>query len=130
MKWAFSQGEPWLALAACHVKKIPRLLRGLFFKVRGKSLALCHARSALGIEAGLAENRAATLLDGTGLERNLAGCAALRASRVVHLAVLQTLALAGVAAILAALGSAQVLARVELLFTIGERKLLTAIAAL
>jgi hypothetical protein len=98
--------------------------------VRIESLALCRAGTAFGIEAGLAEDRTATLLYRTGLERNLAGGAALRACRVVHLAVLHTLALAGVATVLAALWGAQVLRRIELLFTIGERKLLTAIAAL
>lgn len=105
--------------------------------MRDESLALrCRASAAaiaaatLGIEAGLAEDRTATLLYRTGLERNLAGGAALRACRVVHLAVLHTLALAGVATVLAALWGAQVLRRIELLFTIGERKLLTAIAAL
>jgi hypothetical protein len=56
--------------------------------------------------------------------------ATVGADRIVHLAVVHALRLACVATVLATLGSAQVLTRIELLFTICERELCTAIAAL
>jgi hypothetical protein len=59
----------------------------------------------------------------------LAGCAALAANGVVHLAVLCPLVLARVAAILAPLGCGKLLAGVELLLTVGEHEVLAAIAA-
>ena len=81
-------------------------------------------------ETLLAENRLATLLYGARLERYLALVATLCAHGIEHLAVAKTLGLACVAAILATLWGADVLARVKFLFTLGERKVLTAIAAL
>lgn len=67
-------------------------------------------------EAVLAQDRLAALFDGARLERDLALRAALGAHCIVHLTIL-TLVLAVRAAILAALGSAQVARSVELLFT-------------
>ena len=85
--------------------------------------AACH-------KASFAQDRFATLLNGARLERNLARCTTLGAYGVVHLAGSGcALVLAGCAAILAALWSAQVLAGIKFLFTVGERELLTAIAA-
>lgn len=85
---------------------------------------------AASCEASLAENRAATLLNGTGLERNLAGSAALCADCVMHLARSAcTLVLAISTASLAALWSAQVLAGVEFLLTISEGEGSAAVAA-
>lgn len=89
-----------------------------------------HARCALCIEAGLAQDRTTTFLNRTGLERNLALRAALATNGIVHLAVLHALALARIAAILATLGSAQVLAGVKLLFSFGKGEGLPAVAAL
>ena len=80
-------------------------------------------------EALSAEDGLATFRLGARLERNLAGRAALSAHGVVHFARRHAVVLALVATVLAALGSAQVLRSVELLFTGGERKLGAAIAA-
>ena len=86
-------------------------------------VATCH-------EAVLAENRAATLLNGTGLERNLAGCSALGANGLVHFTRCRlAIVLASVAAALTALGSGQVLTCVELLFAFREGEYGTAVAA-
>jgi hypothetical protein len=102
-------------------------------RLRGVSESLVerrlHTCTALGGETILAEDRLATLLDGAGLERNLAVVSALGADGVVHLTIALTLGLASRAAVLAALGGAQVLAGVKLLFTLGEREGLSAIAA-
>ena len=84
---------------------------------------------AASCEACAAENRTATLLNGTGLERNLARLSALRTDGVVHLAGRIALVLASDAAVLAALWGAQVLRRIKFLFTIGEGECCTAIAA-
>ena len=92
--------------------------------------SLRHAVSTLCVETRLAEDRASAFLDWARLERDLALCSALAANGVVHLAVASALRLAGVAAVLAALGSAQVSGRVELLLTVGEHESLTALAAL
>lgn len=91
---------------------------------------LRHARSALGIEASLAQNRATAFLDWARLERNLALSATLTTDRVMHLTVLHALALARIAAVLAALRCAEVPALEELLFTFGKSEGLPAVAAL
>ena len=105
-------------------------LSGVLLESCVEEQSLCHSASALGIETCLAEDRAAAFLDGARLERNLALCAALAANGVMHLPVLHALVLALIATVLAPLGRRELLARIELLFTIGERKGLTAIAAL
>jgi|CXWL01.1.fsa_nt_gi hypothetical protein len=87
----------------------------------GRHVALSH-------ETGLAEDRLSAFLDWTGLEGHLASRAALGADCIVHFAR-ATIRLASGTASLAALWSAQVLAGIKFLFTISERKLLTAIAA-
>ena len=81
-----------------------------------------HATSAFSVEACLAEDRAAAFLDWSRLERNLALRAAFSADCIVHLPVLHALVLPLVAAVLAPLGRRELLTRVELLFTIGERE--------
>ncbi len=91
--------------------------------------SLRHARSTLGIETCLAENRTSAFLDWARLERNLALRAALAANGVVHLAILHALVLACRTAVLAPLGCRELLCGVELLLTIGEHEALTAIAA-
>ena len=87
-----------------------------------------------GHETRLAEDRASTLAFRAGLERDLAGSAALGADRVEHLAVAThaaaALVLASVAAGFAALGSRQVALGIERLFAFGEVELCTAVAAL
>jgi hypothetical protein len=89
--------------------------------------SLCSAASC---EASLAENRTATFLNRTGLERNLTLCTTLGTHCIVHLAGSGcALVFASGAAVLAALWSAQVLARVEFLLTVGEREFGAAIAA-
>ena len=80
-------------------------------------------------EAGLAEHWLAAFLDWARLERHLAGCATLGTRCIVHFAGSAALVLASVATVLAALGSAQVLGIIELLFTVGEREVCAAIAA-
>lgn len=92
-----------------------------------KVLTLCS--HALGVEACLTKDRLATLFDWARLERDLALVATLSAGCVEHLTLTHALVLALIAAILAALWSAQVLARVEFLLTIGEHERCTAIAA-
>ena len=91
--------------------------------------AATGSTAAFGVEAGLAQDRATAFLDRARLERNLALCTAFCAGRIVHLTIGKALLLAVSAAILTALGSAEVLARVESLFTLGERECLAAIAA-
>ena len=99
-------------------------------------MSLCgaaHIATAVGLaicfEAGRTEDRAATLLHWTWLEGDLALRPALRTNGVVHLAVAKALRLARVAAGLAPLWGGEVPALVELLFTVGEREDLAAIAA-
>ena len=99
-------------------------------EVRDVPRNLCHAASAFGVETRLAETRAATFLDCARLEGDLALCTALATDSVMHLTVLRTLVLALSAAVLAPLRCGELLARVEFLFTFGERKGLSAIAAL
>jgi hypothetical protein len=90
------------------------------------STSLCAASH----EASLAEHRSATLLNGTGLERNLALRSALGTNGLVHFAGgVGAIVLASVAAALAALGGGQVLTCVELLFTIREGEYGAAVAA-
>lgn len=96
-------------------------------EVRITATSAAIATSA-GHETVLAENRAAAFLYGAGLERNLARCAALGTDCVMQF-TRSTIGLAGVAAVLAALWSAQVLAGVKLLLTVGEREYGAAIAA-
>lgn len=112
-------------------EKRPVLLRvaerslGAFIET---SLSALGAASA---EACLAEHRAATLLNGARLERNLASSTALSTDGIVHLTWSGcALFLALVAAGLATLWSAQALTCIEFLFTRSEREGLTAIAAL
>ncbi len=93
--------------------------------MRGSQLACTAFRG----KALFAEDRLATLLDGAGLERDLALVATLGAGGVVHLTIAEALGLARGAAVLAALGSAEVLGGVELLFAVRERECLSAIAA-
>lgn len=100
--------------------------RGAFLKAQ-KNLSLCSLLG--GEEALLAEDRSATLLNGTGLERNLAGGSALAADRLVHLACGETILLALSPALLAPLWSGEVAGSVELLFTGGEREGAAAVAA-
>lgn len=108
--------------------KKPRRLCGVLKVVAETSLDCLGAASG---KASLAEHRAATLLNGARLERNLASSTALSTHCIVHLAWSGcALSLALVAAVLAALWSAQALACIEFLFTRGEREGLTAIAAL
>lgn len=91
---------------------------------------LVRPLAAASHEASLAENRAATLLYRTGLERNFALRAALGTNGLVHFArSVCALILAIIAARLAALGGGQVLTVVELLFTIREGEYGAAIAA-
>ena len=90
--------------------------------------AVSLRRRALALETGLVEHRLATLFDRPGLEGHLAGGATLGADGIMHLAV-RAIVLASGSAVLAALWGAQVLGCIKLLFTIGERKCLAAIAA-
>lgn len=85
--------------------------------------------AAFGIEASLAQHRAAAFLDGARLERNLTLCTALAANGIVHCTVGCALALASDATILATLGRGEALLGKELLLTFGEGKILAAIAA-
>jgi hypothetical protein len=84
----------------------------------------------LGEEAILAEDGLAALLDRSRFERNLALRATLGTDGRVHFARRETLVLALLAAVLAALGSAQVAGVVELLLTFREGECLAAIATL
>jgi hypothetical protein len=79
-------------------------------------------------ETSFAEDRLAALLNGARLEGHLALRATLGTHCIVHLAG-SAVCLARGAASLAALGSAEVLAGVEFLLTIGERECSAAIAA-
>lgn len=84
---------------------------------------------ALGHETVAAQDRLAALGLGARLERHLALRAARRADGVEHFALAHAIVLALGAAILTALRSLKALGRIELLFTLGEREGLTAIAA-
>lgn len=76
-----------------------------------------HAGRALLIEACLAQDGAASFLDGARLERYLTRGTAVGADGIVHLTIRHTLALAVIAAILAALRGAEVAGSIKLLFT-------------
>lgn len=84
----------------------------------------CHTviRVALGHETSLAEDWLSAFLNRTWFERHLASGATLGTHCVVHFTHCATIVLASGAASLTTLGSAQVLAGVEFLFTISERK--------
>ena len=84
---------------------------------------------ALGLEAREAQNRATALFHRSGLEGDLTLGTTLGAHCGEHLARRETLGLAVLPAVLAALGGAEVAGSVELLFTVGERKCPAAIAA-
>lgn len=83
----------------------------------------CHTviRVALSHEAGLAEDWLSAFLDWAWLERHLARCTTLGTNGIVHFTSAMICLASGTAS-LAALWSAQVLAGVEFLFTISERK--------
>ena len=89
-----------------------------------------HARRPFGVETCLAEDRASAFLDCSRFKGDLALRAALATDGIMHLPVLHALVLALASAVLAPLGCRELLARIELLFTIGEHKCLSAIAAL
>jgi hypothetical protein len=77
---------------------------------------------ALSHETGLAQNWLSAFLDWTRLERHLASGAALGTHCIVHFAYASAICLASRTASLATLWSAQVLAGVKFLFTVGELK--------
>lgn len=111
---------PFLMASAGHyVTKNAPLGASLFERIEGLG-ATCH-------EAVLAQDRLATFLNRTGLERNLALCTTLGTHCIVHLAI-RPVGLAVRTASLATLWSAQVLACVEFLLTIGERECCAAVA--
>lgn len=88
-----------------------------------------------GHETCLTQDRASAFAFGAGLERDLAGRAALGTDSVVHFTIAthtaaSALALASIATGLAALRSRQVALGIERLFAFGEVELCTAIAAL
>ncbi|OGJ56498.1 hypothetical protein A2706_04745 [Candidatus Peribacteria bacterium RIFCSPHIGHO2_01_FULL_51_35] len=107
-----------------NVQKIP-LSGDLLIALEGQlslcSVALCH-------EALFAEHGLASLLDWARLEGDLALSTTFCTCGIVHFSCREAFLLASRTAILATLGSAEVLAGVEFLFTIGERERSAAIA--
>lgn len=102
---------------------------GVFSECNRGGLTHATIRVALGHETSLAEDWLSAFLNRTWFERHLAGAATLGAHCIVHFARCATIVFASGAASLTTLGSAQVLAGVKFLFTVGERKYLSAIAA-
>lgn len=88
-----------------------------------------HPLLAFGCETGSTEHGLPTFLDAARLEGNLARCSALGADGIVHLTIAEFLRFARRTAVLATLGSAQVLALIEFLFTAGEHEGPAAVAA-
>ena len=105
-------------------QKIPRegdLLIALEEQLSLRSVALSH-------ETVLTKDGLASFLDWARFEGNLALSATFCTCSVVHFTGREAFLLASRTAILAALGSAQVLCGVEFLLTIGERERSAAIA--
>lgn len=102
------------------------MYRGIFFGMLSERVLTVLAPC---VEAGLAQDRAAALFHWAGLEGHLARSTALSADSVVHFARGELLGLALRAAILAALGSAQVAGSVKLLLAFCEGERGAAVAA-